>query len=427
MKKLLVSIGVFLLFPTSSFAQENWNLDEIRMKHDYQHFDMIDLEKYVYVPAEPTEEEILSKEFCIAEDIFVGPEKSAGENTAESVSDENSIIVQDIDTDAIGQYLIETIVPRVNQEVNNVRIYTDENGSIQFEGYGQEGIALQIEETANLIAEAMRNDVHYITLAVERTPPEVVVESEYLKEKGIQELVSVGRSDFNGSTSKRIINVMNGASKFDGHLVEKDEVFSFTDQLGPINASTGYVKELVILGNKVVPEYGGGLCQVSSTSYRSAMLAGMEIVERHNHSYAVGYYEPHGSDATIYVGVKDFKFRNTTDGAILIQTRRGGWNNQELFFHYYGIKPEREVSIFGPLKTNYRYPPANKVTYDSSMRAGTYQTVSHRVTGFDSQFFRTVKEEGEILYEDVFTSHYQARGNWVIRGGTPPGSSPSEE
>jgi vancomycin resistance protein YoaR len=76
--------------------------------------------------------------------------------------------------------------------------------------------------------------------------------------------------------------------------------------------------ELVIKKEGTVPEFGGGLCQVSSTAFRAAMNGGLPITQRRNHAYAVQYYAPQGTDATIYPGVVDLKFINDTPGDILI-------------------------------------------------------------------------------------------------------------
>lgn len=408
-------IGIFLFFVVVMFfiassvsAEEDWNTGNIRLKHEYQHFVLKNAGQFVEtVQADP----LITEPFCydveLTEDLESGKDVKKNEES----------IQKKVNIQKIEEYLKKYIAQKIDQEVHHVTISKDESGEIAFDGYAQEGTMLQLEESAELIASAIENNIHYVTLKVDKVSPVITVNDEELKQKGIQELVSVGRSDFSGSSWKRVHNVMTGASKFNGYLLPKGEVFSFTDQLGAINGSTGYVKELVILGNKVLPEYGGGLCQVSSTAYRAAMLAGMDIVERHNHSYAVSYYEPFGSDATIYSGHKDFRFQNTSEGDILIQTRRGGENDQELFFHYYGTKPNRSVQIFGPLITNYRTPPDTKITYDSTKPEEYSQTVSHRVTGFNAQFFRTVTEEGKDLYSDEFFSPYQARGTWIIRGG----------
>ncbi len=114
-----------------------------------------------------------------------------------------------------------------------------------------------------------------------------------------------------------------------------------------MEASEGFKPELVIKATGTVPELGGGLCQVSSTTFRAAMKAGLPITQRRNHSYAVQYYAPQGTDATIYPGVIDLKFTNDTPGSILI------WpyfpDKDTLVFDFYGTTDNREVVLDDPV------------------------------------------------------------------------------
>jgi len=438
---------VTFLFLQTGYASTADYSGSLRLKYEYQHFVIKNIDIFIDEENSKNNENKVNSdiEFCFAEDIEKNVIKEKQDkfiiqnNLLQSIEKEN--IIKNIENNSesndsdnsnkkknnkiinkqkIKQYITENILPFVNQEKNDVVISKKEE-KIIFEGYAQQGISVNIDTTVDLIVFAIENNISHVNIDVTKIEPIVTVNDEELKNKGITELVSVGRSNFTGSSWKRVKNVTNGASKFNGYLIPNNYIFSFNEQLGEINGSTGYVPELVILGSKVVPEYGGGLCQVSSTAYRGSMLAGMEIVERHNHSYAVSYYAPHGSDATIYSPIKDFKFKNTSGNALLLQTRRGGYNNNELFFHYYGTKPsDRDVQIFGPFQSNYRGALASKTTYDPSLPAGTAQVVSHSVAGFKSQFYRSVKEGNENLYKDIFKSIYQARGYWVIRGGEDP-------
>ncbi len=69
-------------------------------------------------------------------------------------------------------------------------------------------------------------------------------------------------------------------------------------------------------GNKI-KVFGGGMCQISSTLYNAALMANLEITERHPHSRRV-YYVPKDKDATIYYGSLDLKFKNNTENDIKI-------------------------------------------------------------------------------------------------------------
>jgi vancomycin resistance protein YoaR len=402
-KKIYIIGFLFLFSPffiSSSFAAPaNWTKENIRLKYEYQHFFLVNPYNYI------VEKEISHNDtFCTDEE-----ESDEGENEKQTE--------WEVDTKKIEVFLEETGKKWVDMPSSDVKIYKDENQKIKFEGYGQDGVELDTKKSAELIAFAIKNNISQVNLAVSRVPAAVNVEDEELKKMGIKEVISVGRSDFYPSSASRIQNIMTGASRFNGYIIEPGSEFSFNTQLGKVDGSTGYAKEYVILGPKVVPEYGGGLCQVSSTAYRGVMIAGLEIVERHNHSFAVNHYKPYGSDATIYQGVKDFRFKNDTPNAILIQTRRGeGKFSNELFFHYYGTKPNREVKILGPVMNNFRNPLPAKTTYTTEIPAGSSQTVSSPVRGFNSSFERLVLENNQEKFNDTFFSPYQPRGLWVLRG-----------
>jgi vancomycin resistance protein YoaR len=175
------------------------------------------------------------------------------------------------------------------------------------------------------------NGKRIVVIPTKATPAEV--RADNLAELGITQLVSEGTSNYGNSPANRIFNIKNGVSKFASVLVKPGEVFSFNDTLGPVDASTGYLPELVILVNKTVPQFGGGLCQVSSTAWRGALNLGVPIVARTNHSYPVSYYFPIGTDATIYLPDPDMQWKNTTGHYILIQARVVG---SQVYFDYYG-------------------------------------------------------------------------------------------
>src|SRR4029077_4231542 len=119
----------------------------------------------------------------------------------------------------------------------------------------------------------------------------------------------------------RIHNITVGAAKFNGLIIKPGEEFSLKHSLVDVDDKHGFLPELVIKPEGVTPEFGGGLCQVSSTSFRAAMNAGFPITARRNHSFAVRYYAPQGTDATIYPGSSDLRFVNNLSSHALIETR----------------------------------------------------------------------------------------------------------
>ena len=130
-------------------------------------------------------------------------------------------------------------------------------------------------------------------------------------------LIATYTTDASTSSSARLHNIRLALSTINGTCVEPGEVFSFNGVVGERTKAAGYRPAPAYSRMETVMEYGGGICQVSSTLYAAVEKAGLEIVERHSHSLKVTYI-PKGMDATVDWGNKDFKFANNTGEAIYI-------------------------------------------------------------------------------------------------------------
>lgn len=126
-------------------------------------------------------------------------------------------------------------------------------------------------------------------------------------------------TDFSSSTSERKYNVRKGAKLISGTVVKPGEVFSTNDTLGVRSKANGWKEANAYESGAVVPQAGGGVCQLSTTLYNAIVKADLEVVYRRNHSMPVHYIKE-GLDATINsVGnIIDFKFSNNTTSDIVI-------------------------------------------------------------------------------------------------------------
>ena len=210
----------------------------------------------------------------------------------------------------------------------------------------QDGLAVDIYNSTMTALGALESGQNTIALTVADTKPKGSLSA--LNDLGINDLLARGTSSFKGSPNNRRHNIKIGVEKMTGIIIPPGGTFSFNDNLGPVEKEEGFLPELVIKGSEgTIPELGGGLCQVSSTTFRAAMAAGLPILQRRNHAYAVSYYSPQGTDATIYPGVVDLKFQNNTPGSILVWPSFTDANT--LVFDLWGTQDDRQVTLEKPV------------------------------------------------------------------------------
>jgi vancomycin resistance protein YoaR len=310
----------------------------------------------------------------------------------DNMNSQNKILSLDIDKSLIASYLLN-IVPEVNRLPKNARLKVDTDGLLKIKEKAITGIELLIEESAEEIRKNILEEKPTIGLLTNDTFAKVRLDN--LDNIGINSLISRGESDFSGSSASRVNNIDVGSSKFDGYIIKPDEEFSFVGILGEITEKEGYLPGLVIKDNQLIPEYGGGICQVSTTMFRSAIYAGLKITERYPHSFPVSYYNPQGFDATIYPPHPDLRFINNTGGYIYIQKEV---NDGKLAFEMYGKKNDKTIEVNGP----HVY---SRNEEDDSFRTVLWQEIYNK--------------DGEQLEKNGFWSHYQSPSLFPIATTTP--------
>ena len=247
------------------------------------------------------------------------------------------------------------------------------------------------------------------------------IKNKDVNDLGINELIGRGVSYFRGSIPNRVYNLDHAAKKFRGILVAPDDTFSFNEILGDVSALTGYKSAYVIKDGKTVLGDGGGVCQVSTTLFRSILDAGLPIVERRAHSYRVGYYEqgfPVGLDATIYHPTTDLKFKNNTEKHILIQSSID-IPRSTLVFEIYGTDDGRIATTTKPIITSSTAPQPDLYIDDPTLPTGQTKQTEYKAWGARVVFDYKVTKNGETLTEKTFVSNYQPWQAVFLRGTGP--------
>ncbi|NBP57282.1 hypothetical protein EBU71_12260, partial [bacterium] len=249
-----------------------------------------------------------------------------------------------ISQDIIKEYLESVQKNLTSQPLNAKLRFNPENQQIEILEPGKEGTKLMMEESSKRIKNDILAGITKTELFVAVTSP--LIDDSQFDALGVKTLLGRGESNFRGSSRSRIKNINVAANKISNTLLKPGEEFSFVNTLGKVDARNGYLPELVIKGKKTIPEYGGGICQVSTTLFRAALNAGLPITERRAHSYIVNYYGKPGLDATIYLPKPDLKFKNDTNNYILLQHYITGTT---LYYEIYGTSTGKTAKTIEPV------------------------------------------------------------------------------
>ncbi len=253
----------------------------------------------------------------------------------------------------IEKFVEEELNPLLAELPHDTTISQDFDGQTKFDGVAKSGAVIEVEELFARISAALEKNECEVEIPFRVLEAPIKVTDE-LKTLGITELVGESITNYDGSPKNRQHNIRNAAAKLNGKLITPGEEFSFIKNLGPVTLSSGYRKELIIKKGDIIPEIGGGVCQVSTTFFRTALDAGLPITRQKPHSMKVSYYSPPGLDATVYPGSADLGFLNDTGHHLLIQTSVEG---TQLRVNFFGTKDGRSVKLAGPF-----YPNGDPIT-----------------------------------------------------------------
>jgi vancomycin resistance protein YoaR len=340
---------------------------------------------------------------------------------------EAGVLHTSIDEQALRAYL-EKVAPALKIEPIDARFhFNDLTGELEPITDSQEGRMLDVEASVTHILQALEAGERYVPLVAKDVPPSYP-DTATAEELGIVDRVATGESYFIGSPSGRDHNIRLAASQFDGLVIPPGETFSFNHYLGEVTAEAGYDESYITAGEQLAIGIGGGICQVSTTAFRAAFWGGYPITERWAHSQRVAYYELRGGDvgmdATIYSPRVDLKFVNDRSVPLLIETEVEQGTHR-LVFRFYSTDDGREVKMEAPEITGEILPGPPIYELDENLAPGTVTKWQSAVDGLTATIERTVYEEnGELLYEDTFTSKFEPRRAAYHYG---PGYEPPEE
>ncbi len=311
-------------------------------------------------------------------------------------------VLLSLDSEKIHTYLAAHIAPDVFVPVHRPRFEMNNGKVVAFE-LAKNGQSLDSEKTAQSIIVSLLAATPLpvsVTIKEEKSSPVDAPETNF----AITDLLTANETSFAGSPPNRRKNIARGAELINGLLVAPKEEFSLVKALGSIDKQNGFLPELVIKGNETKPEFGGGLCQVSTTLFRAVSYAGLSVLERRNHSYRVSYYEPPvGFDATIYDPAPDFRLKNDTPNYLLIQSSVKG---SSIRIELWGTNDGRRVEIDKPTVYNIKKAGETKIIETPDLPPGEKKCTERAHNGADAFFERRIFYTDGTIKKETYKSHY---------------------
>ncbi len=284
----------------------------------------------------------------------------------------------------------------------------------------KDGIGPDLELLAADITSVLKDSENSTrTVEIKTTVVSPKLTTEKAREMGVSERISTFTTTYDSSNKPRVNNIHTLGDALDGKLIAPGATFSFNGAVGQRTAAKGYQEANAIVKGKLVPQLGGGICQVGTTLFNTAFFAGVPIPARENHSFYISHY-PKGRDATVSWGGPDLKWKNDTKNWILVSV---SYTDESITISFYGTDPGYDVEYTTGPFTNETPYPTEKVK-DPTLKSGLKIVEESGLTGRKCVVVRTVSKGGQVVRKDTFTSNYKPKVE-VVRVGTKGSSSTS--
>jgi vancomycin resistance protein YoaR len=278
------------------------------------------------------------------------------------------------------------------------------------------GRELDIDASAATIASALKDfSSQEAKLSLRTAQPEV--KAADLRDLNTQ--LSEYTTTFNLGKANRAHNIRLGVSLINGTAVLPGNVFSLNEALGPRAVSRGFKEAPTFVGGETVDTPGGGVCQIATTLYNAALLAGLDVTQRQHHSRPVPYC-PAGRDAAISYGGSDLKFRNSFRHAVLIL---GSVSGDDLDISVIGSR-EDKVGVKLTRSGIETIPAGRKEIQDPTLPPGGKVVDQPARNGLRVTVTRTITRAGQPPEQETLHTDVYSPQDKVVRVGPPPPPKP---
>jgi len=304
--------------------------------------------------------------------------------------------------------LLTTIAKGINHSAQNASlVYKDKTIQIIPEVWGRQ---VNLATSLAAISSKLTSNITFTSyLTVEKTAP-TITQKDFAD---VDSLLAAYSTQFDPNNKNRSRNVALAAEKVNNILLHPDEIFSFNTVVGLRLAEYGYKEAPVLIDGKLSIDWGGGVCQVSTTLYNASLLADLDIRERTSHYQPPGYV-PLGQDAAVADNLLDFRFKNTSQSNIYITSEVS--NNQVTIF-IFGKKRSNPAQI-NIASTSKTLGYETVVKQDNSLPLGREIIESSGQNGFEVTTYRIKSIDGKEVSKELLSSDQFSPENRVIRVGT---------
>ncbi len=312
-----------------------------------------------------------------------------------------------VDEDAL-QQVVEDLATVVDREPVDADI--EVKGDKVEVVAGKVGRVLNVDGTCQQFARLLEDpNANTLEAVVETQTPNVTAEDL----AHIEVVLGEFSTKFRTYQTDRTHNLALAAAALNETVIKPGEVLSLNDRIGERLAERGYRAAPIFLEGEVTPSTGGGICQIATTTYNAALLANLDIVERHHHSRPVDY-APTGQDATVYWGQYDLKVTNNLTHPILLLTSMGDSTVTMRFLGSEEDDYDVEITRTGLSRVGH----GSKEIPDPELEEGKREVEKKGRSGWRVNVFREVTRAGEEIREHKLHSDYYGPQTEVIRVGT---------
>ncbi len=270
------------------------------------------------------------------------------------------------------------------------------------------GVDFSIEDAKKILEEEKEE----YTIPLKITIPKKKISD--LGEEAFPDLLSNFSTIYDASNRNRSTNIELATKKINGTVVMPGEEFSYNTVVGKRTLEAGYKEGTAYIGGKVVPDVGGGVCQLSSTLYNAALLANMEIKQRKNHVFLTGYVAA-SRDATVYYGSIDFVFKNTRNYPVKIVANS---KNGVCKVSIQGIKEKKEYEVIIQSKVTSYINYSTTYKDDPTLEEGKEVVEQVGANGCRSEGYKILKLNGKVVSQTLLSKDTYKAMERIVRRGT---------